>query len=111
MDKKQLKKLRRLLKRASPGPWVEDDCNVFSEPLSQKRDEIIDQRLNGSDEPHPDPDYGDPMGWVCTTHQLRNNADADAELIVMLRNLIPTLLDDIEELQQLKINADQKHIK
>lgn len=68
-------------KAATPGPWIEDDGNVFSVPLNEERWATIERRLGG-DEPHPDGEQrGEPLGWICGTQQGQPKFDEDCEFI------------------------------
>lgn len=96
LAKSRIAKLRRLLKRTSPGPWVEDDCSIFSVPLGDERDAAIERMMTDRSLPHPDGDCGDPLGFVATAYQHRENSDLDAALIVGMRNAFEELLDAAE---------------
>lgn len=79
-----LEKLERLAKAASPGPWSEDDGNIFSAPLSDERSRIIRQRLDGIDVPHPDeaPELdGYPLGFVAKVPRFTVNFENDTAFI------------------------------
>ena len=62
----QLAKLERLCDEATPGPWHDDDGNVFDGPTS----DILERR----NEPQTD-------ALVATTEQRRERSFADAEFI------------------------------
>lgn len=87
----RLAELRELLAKATPGPWDEDDGNIFSRPLSNERHAIIMRRIQGEDIPHPDGD--EPMGYVASTGQVQPNFENDAALIPAAVNALPALLD------------------
>ena len=88
---KLLDELDQACAGASPLPWVEDDGNVFSKPLSEARVATIMRRLEGSTEPHPDHDRDWPDGWICGTHQATPSFDEDCEFIVRAVNAAPRL--------------------
>jgi regulator of replication initiation timing len=91
--------LESLLAKATPLPWTEDDENIFSEPLDQKRSEAIERRLSGSKEPHPDEGLQNPLGWIATTEQGQPNGENDVALILGAVNELPNLIARIRELE------------
>lgn len=93
-----LAELRRLLAEASPLPWSEDDCNIFSDPLDAQRTAILRRMLDGESLPHPDGDSG-RLGFVASTGQERDSSDVDARFICAAANAVPALLDEVERLR------------
>jgi hypothetical protein len=81
MTADDLAEIGRALAAATPGPWAEDDGNVFSRPLADERHAIIMRRMDGEDVPHPDRGRTHPLGWVASTEQATERSDADAHLI------------------------------
>jgi hypothetical protein len=92
MTREELEAIRKRCEAATPGPWSEDDGNIFSEELSAQRHEAIVRRLAGSKEPHPDGGLGQPMGFIASTTQEQPNFDADADFIAHARTDVPKLL-------------------
>lgn len=82
----QLDKLEAVARSARPGPWVEDDCNVFSQPIQQQMYAYLDELMAGT---HPDcatqethdDQPGRPDPFICTTEQRDQQAWADAKFI------------------------------
>lgn len=100
---KHLAELERLETAATPGPWTEDDGNVFSKPLSRQREKAIMRRVRGDESvPHPDDGRRAPLGWVCGTRQEQDNYDADCELIAKARSALPDLLAAARERDRLR---------
>lgn len=99
MTKTRIKRLRKLLKRGSPRPWCEDDCNIFSKPMSDERHEAVMKIMRGEL-----PDDADPArrcadhvyGFVATTEQVQPRAWEDAALIFEAVNALEELLDIAE---------------
>lgn len=90
--------LRALAKAATPGPWSEDDGNIFSVPLSKQREEVIMRIVRGEDIPHPDEDRHHPLGFLATTTQDTDNFPANAAFIAAASpSVIIGLLDEIED--------------
>lgn len=81
--------LEAVLAKATPGPWREDDCNIFCGPLADARHEAIKAKMLGKpfDARHMKFD-----AFVASTEQRHPESDADAELICALRNAAPQLL-------------------
>ena len=95
---KLIAETRELDAKATAGPWSDDDGNVFSVPLSERREAAILRRMKGSDEPHPDGDWNNPLGWVCGTEQSTERFESDSRLIARYRTLAPQLADEVERL-------------
>ena len=93
---KLIAETRELDAKATAGPWSDDDGNVFSVPLSERREAAILRRMKGSDEPHPDGDWNNPLGWVCGTEQSTERFESDSRLIARYRTLAPQLADALE---------------
>jgi hypothetical protein len=94
-----LDKLEKLDREGSLAPWVEDDGNIFSSPLSRKRHQIIMKRVEGEDLPHPDEGKDHPLGFVGSVPQFTENFQQDLDLIVEARNSLPKLTQRIRELE------------
>lgn len=96
---KLIAETRELDAKATEGPWSDDDGNVFSVPLSERREAAILRRMKGSDEPHPDGDWNNPLGWVCGTEQSTERFESDSRLIARYRTLAPQLADALERVE------------
>ena len=105
ITEEQLAEWEALATAATEGPWVEDDGNVFSEPLSNERISVIQRRLNGEDVAHPDTDRDNPLGWICSTEQGQPNFIADGDFICVSRTAIPELIAEVRRLRVL-VKAD-----
>lgn len=99
MTPAELRAIEERAEAATPGPWSEDDGNVFSTPLSERRHEIIMRRIHGEDIPHPDHDEPHPMGFVCTTTQETANFDNNADFIAHARTDVPRLVAEVRRLE------------
>lgn len=91
-------KLRKLLEQATPGPWVEDDGNVFSAPISNANYEL--RSLARRDSKPQSPQGYD--GEVAKCSQQLPNFAADAEFIAAMRNALPALLDLVEAAEEMR---------
>lgn len=80
---------------ATPGPWSEDDGNVFSTPLSREREDVIMRIIAGEALVHPDDGLREPIGWVASTGQDQPNFESDAAFIARMRTLGPELADAV----------------
>lgn len=69
----------KLAKAATEGPWTSDDGNIFSKPLSKKRQDAIIARMQDRSLPHPDAGSvdGSPLGFVASTGQDQPNFQND----------------------------------
>ena len=74
----QLATLAALARAATPGPWREDDCNVFCGPMADARTDAIMAKIEGRpyDRGHLRLD-----AFVATTEQRGEHSDADARYI------------------------------
>lgn len=100
--KSKLKKLKKAIDAASPGPWTEDDGNIFSKPLSDIRHKNVMDRLQKKNVPdldqiHEEEGYSAPLGWIAGTEQAQPKFEEDTQLIVLMRNILPELIDFVEE--------------
>ena len=101
---KKYEGLKRLAQLASPGPWIEDDGNIFSCPLNERRDEIIMKRILDEERVfHTDDNSalgGFPLGFVAQCNQSLPNFDADANFIAAASPFV--ILKLIKELEDAK---------
>lgn len=74
----QRRELAECAKAATPGPWGEDDCNIFCRPMSNARKDAILAKLDGKpyNEEHLHLD-----AFVASTQQRHEQSDADALFI------------------------------
>lgn len=93
--------VRKLDHEATERPWSEDDGNVFSKPLSDRRHGLVMRRVAGEDVPHPDEGRKNPLGFVCTTEQSTDRSDADARCIAHFRSSAPALAEEVARLRSL----------
>ena len=101
VTKNELTKWQAMCDLATEGPWVEDDGNIFSKPLSNLRHEQIQLRLNGDKNiPHPDRDRTHPLGFVATTTQETDNFENDAAFITVSRSAMPRLIAEVNRYKQ-----------
>ncbi len=88
ITEEQLTAWAGLAEKATEGPWIEDDCNVFSEPSLRASQQA---RLNG-DEPVHD-------GLILHIDQMQELSDEDASFIAAARTAVPALIAEVRELQ------------
>lgn len=92
MTSLDLPALEALHAKATPGPWTEDDGNLFSKPLSDFRHEQCMRIVQGEAIPHPDEGLDEPLGFVAKCFQTSPNFEADAEFLAALVTAAPELL-------------------
>lgn len=95
--------LEALYKKTSPGPWGEDDCNIFSCPLADARHNAIIAKIEGKpfnkDALHLD-------GFVATTEQRHEQSDDDAAFITAIANAAPKLFAELRAARALLGDAE-----
>lgn len=85
---------------ATAGPWAEDDGCVQSVPVRAIRDAAITRRVLGDKAlPHPDPDNGYPLGYVCSCPQVVPLFEKNAAFIAAARSDVPLLVARVRELE------------
>lgn len=93
----QLAALAALAMAATPGPWREDDCNVFCGPMADARTDAIMAKIEGRpyDRGHLRLD-----AFVATTEQRGEHSDADARYIAAASpDVVLALLAERERLR------------
>ena len=84
---------KRIDAASTPGPWGEDDGNVFCRPLADARHEACVAKVEGR--PY-EADHLAFDAFVCTTEQRHPESDADATFIARARTLLPALATALE---------------
>lgn len=79
--------LKTLIEAATPGPWIEDDGFIHSQPLSELRDKFVDLKMAGQV-----PDFERPNTVVAECSQDSDGFEENAALIVALVNKAPAIL-------------------
>lgn len=87
-----LDELERLLGEATPGPWVQDDCNIFSKRLGDARMQAVMAKI--AKEPY-DENALHLDAFIASTEQRHEQSDTDADLIVALRNAGALLVAEV----------------
>ena len=91
--KKLIAEARALDAAATPGPWGDDDGNVFCRPLAAARHEACVAKVEGR--PY-EADHLAFDAFVCTTEQRHPESDADAAFIARARTLMMELAVALE---------------
>ena len=101
-------KLRELSDAATAGPWVEDDGHIHSKPLCDLSHKWVMQRMDGKE-----PDFDRPKTWVATCDQELPNFQADADFIAATREAVPTLLDELDYVEEKckKLEEENKRLQ
>jgi len=87
-------RMMAMLEAATLGPWAEDDGHVFSCPLEDERSTAILRKIEKL--PYDQAALDPTPIQVATTQQQHECSDADARLIVAMRNMLPALCIAIE---------------
>lgn len=100
MTRSRLRKLAALFKKATPGPWAEDDCNIFSRWLADARHAAIMKKLGGA--PY-NKDHISFDAFIASTKQRTDYSDDDAAFITAAKNEMEALLADARLVQRLLV--------
>ncbi len=102
-NKRLLDEARALDAAATPGPWGDDDGNVFCRPLAAARHEACVAKVEGR--PY-EADHLAFDAFVCTTEQRHPESDADATFIARARTLMMELAVALEASERERDHAD-----
>ena len=94
---------KRIDAASTPGPWGEDDGNVFCRPLADARHEACVAKVEGR--PY-EADHLAFDAFVCTTEQRHPESDADATFIARARTLMMELAVALEASERERDHAD-----
>jgi hypothetical protein len=95
-NEKRIAEIRARLNAATPGPWVEDDGNVFDDATSKARYDAIIAKIDGR--PYDDAAVR-KLGLVATCDQAWENFDNNALFIAHAPADIAFMLSEVERLR------------
>lgn len=90
-----LREIEQRCEKATPGPWVEDDGHIHSEPLCELAQEYVLVKVEGRTVA-----YERPETEVALCSQDLLNFDADAEFISSARTDVPLLIGEVRRLRE-----------
>lgn len=88
MNKDEIARQRELLAKATPGPWIADDCLILTEHENWLRQVVADTE--------------DSVEMFNAKGEAHDASAANAELIVAAVNELPSLLDTAERVHALE---------